>query len=76
MIDHATFLNLKSWRMIDDRPTFGLTVRIIWRPVAVCAWEIVVGERGLCSLPRFTRADDAKADAWPQIKALEKAHAD
>jgi hypothetical protein len=53
-------------------PTFvagDVVARIIWRPVAVCAWEIVVGDRGLCSTPRFKRADEAKLDAWEALAA-------
>lgn len=71
MIDRATFLDIKSWRMVDSSPTFGLSARIIWRPVAVCAWELIVGERGLCSMPIYRHADAAKHDAWKQIAAME-----
>lgn len=70
MIDRATFLGFTSWRMIDGSPTFGLTARIVWRPVEVCAWEIIIGERGLCSLPIYKRADAAKDDAWRIIGKL------
>ena len=29
----------------------------------------VDGDRGLCSLPRFRRADEAKEDAWAWLSA-------
>jgi hypothetical protein len=76
MIDKTTFTGIALWRMSPDLvPTFvagDLVARIVWRPVAVCAWEIVIGDRGLCSLPIFTRADQAKLDAWGALAALRK----
>ena len=54
-------------------PTYsdnGVTARIHWRPVAKAAWELVRGEYGLCSMPRFDRADRAKEDAWEHLADL------
>jgi hypothetical protein len=67
----AAFVGWREWAMSRDLiPTFtggGVTARIHWRPIAVAAWEVVDGDRGMCSLPRFLRADEAKEDAWPWI---------
>jgi hypothetical protein len=77
MTDHAfLFIGHKAWRMSEDlAPTFtsgDLIARIIWRPVAVCAWEITVGEWGMCSLPIYKRADEAKADAYEALMTLRQ----
>ena len=71
--ERETFFGWRDWRMSRDLiPTFiggGVTARIHWRPVAVAAWEVVDGDRGMCSLPRFLRADEAKNDAWAWLSA-------
>jgi hypothetical protein len=63
----------REWAMSRDLiPTFtggGVTARIHWRPVGVAAWEIVDGDRGLCSLPRFRNAGEAKEAAWAWLSA-------
>jgi hypothetical protein len=61
-------------------PTFrsgALTAHIIWRPVekagkihSMCAWEVRVGGRGVCSILRYKHAEAAKIDAWEAMTAL------
>jgi hypothetical protein len=69
----AAFVGWRMWAMSKENiPTFiggGVTARIHWRPVGVAAWEVVDGDRGMCSLPRFLRADEAKDDAWAWLSA-------
>ena len=72
-MERETFVGWRDWRMSRDLiPTFtggGVTARIHWRPVPVAAWEVVDGERGMCSLPQFPDAGGAKEDAWSWIVA-------
>jgi hypothetical protein len=56
IIDGPTFLGWKSWGMIDGSPTLGMTPRIVWRPFALCAWEVIVGELH----PEFHAAKNAR----------------
>jgi hypothetical protein len=73
-IDRETFLGWRAWRLSPELvPTLiagGIKARIVWRPVATAAWEIVAGDRGLCSLPRFSRADEAKQAAWRALQEI------
>jgi hypothetical protein len=36
----------------------------------LCAWELRLAERGLCSTLCFKRADEAKRDAWTEVEAM------
>ena len=71
-IDMAAFVGHRDWAMSAGSPTFtrgDVTARIHWRPIAVAAWEVVAGDRGMCSLPVFRDAAAAKEDAWAWIAA-------
>ena len=67
----AAFVGHREWKMSKDViPMFigaGVTALIHWRPVGVAAWEVVAGEYGMCSLPGFQHAGEAKEDAWAWI---------